>query len=270
MTGTGTARSADAWDPTQYGRFAAERRQPFDDLLGLLAPVPAGRALDLGCGSGELTVDLHRRLAAASTVGIDTSAAMLERAPAVDGVRFELGDLTAFAAGAPYDAIVANAALHWVPDHDGLLARLASMLAPGGQLAVQVPYNHDHVSHTVSAALGREEPFASALAGGAPDPVAANVLTPERYAERLHALGFAAQHVRLQVYGHVLDSTADVVEWTKGTSLTRFKRLLPDELFELFVDRYRDRLVAKLGEQRPYFYAFKRILFWARRPRAAH
>src|SRR5919106_2304437 len=248
---------ADAWDPEQYDRFAAERRQPFDDLLSLLARTPGGRALDLGCGTGELTVELHRHLRAATTVGIDSSPAMLDRAAALaaDGVRFDLADLTTVAAPAPLDVIAANAALQWIPDHEGALVRLGSMLAPRGQLAVQVPANSDHPSHVVAAAVAGEEPFREALGGDPPvDPVAANVLAPERYAEVLHEIGFAEQHVRLQVYGHVLDSAADVVEWTKGTSLTRFRRVLPDGLYGRFVDRYRARLREALGDRRPYFY----------------
>jgi trans-aconitate 2-methyltransferase len=261
--------SGDVWNPTQYGRFAAERRLPFDDLLALVRSVPGGRAVDLGCGSGELTVDLHRHLGAASTIGIDSSAAMLEKAPNdIDGVRFAIDDLSTFEPDEKLDVVFANAALQWVPDHVPLLARLSTLLAPGGQLAIQVPYNHDHASHTVSAALAREEPFVSAIGGDPPaDPVAVNVRTPARYAELLHELGFAEQSVRMQVYGHVLDSSAAVVEWVKGTSLTRFKALLPDDLYALFLERYTERLVAQLGDDRPYFYAFKRILFWARLPR---
>jgi trans-aconitate methyltransferase len=85
-------------------------------------------------------------------------------------------------------------------------------------------------------------------------------------AETLHELGFAEQHVRLQVYGHRLSSTDEVVEWTRGTTLVRFRRLLSPELFEAFVARYRQRLREVLGVRSPNFYAFKRILFWARRP----
>jgi trans-aconitate 2-methyltransferase len=261
------AASADAWNPTQYDRFAAERRQPFDELLRLVRPVPGGRVVDLGCGTGELTLELHRHTLAASTLGIDSSTAMLEKAPTAAGLRFEAADLTGFTSDAPLDVIFANAALQWVPAHAPLLGHLTSLLAPGGQLAIQVPYNHDHASHTTIAAIAGEEPFLSALGGDPPaDPVAVNVHTPVRYAELLHELGFAEQHVRMQVFGHVLDSTADVVEWTKGTSLTRFRRRLSDDVYDELVERYRARLVAELGDHRPYFYAFKRILFWAKMP----
>jgi trans-aconitate 2-methyltransferase len=97
-----------------------------------------------------------------------------------------------------------------------------------------------------------------------PDPVAVNVLRPEQYAERLFELGLAEQDVRLQVYPHVLPTSAHVVEWTKGTSLTRFFARLPDELHEPFVEAYRNELLSRIGAAEPYFFAFKRILMWAR------
>ncbi|MGH9366201.1 MAG: methyltransferase domain-containing protein [Thermoanaerobaculia bacterium] len=114
----------DAWDPEQYGRFAAERRLPFLDLLALVHPIPRSRAVDLGCGSGELTRALHERLGAAQTLGIDSSPAMLAKANASPGrgVRFEQGDIGAFAPARPFDLVFSNAALHWLPDQSGLLS----------------------------------------------------------------------------------------------------------------------------------------------------
>ena len=69
--------------------------------------------------------------------------------------------------------------------------------------------------------------------------------------------------MRLQVYGHRLDRSSDVVEWLKGTSLTRFAKAMPEDVYEQFLDEYRRRLLAAIGDIAPYFYPFKRILFWA-------
>ena len=93
--------TVDTWDPEQYERFAAERAAPFWDLLSLVRPVPGGRVVDLGCGNGELTAALHRRLEAAETLGLDSSPAMLVRAAALagGGLRFEPGDIAAFRQG---------------------------------------------------------------------------------------------------------------------------------------------------------------------------
>jgi trans-aconitate 2-methyltransferase len=252
------------WDPAQYDRFAAERRQPFDEVLRLLRPCPGGRVADLGCGPGTLTVELRDALGAAEVVGVDSSPAMLAEAAerAGDGVRFEAGDLATWDGGGErWDAIVASASLHWVPDHEAVLGRWAAALGdrPGAQLAVQVPANRDHASHLlideVAADLGIELP---------PDHLA-SVLPPERYAEVLDRLGFAEQHVRLQVFGHHLDSTDAVVEWTRGTAQLRARRAMDPETYDRqFLPEYRRRLVATLGDHRPYFYAFKRILLVAR------
>jgi trans-aconitate 2-methyltransferase len=261
-----------SWDPGQYERFKAERAQPFWDLAALLRPVPAPRVVDLGCGTAELTAALLERLGAVEGLGIDNDAAMLAeaRSRAVGPLRVEAGNLATFEQPGAWDVVLANASLQWVPDHPTVLARWVASLRPGGQLAVQVPANSDHPSHVVAAEVAATEPFRSAFPGGAPPPdtVARNVLAPERYAELLHGLGLEQVHVRLQVYLHELGSTADVVEWVKGTTLTRFKRALPPDTYEAYVDRYRAELVARMGDRRPYLYPFRRILMLGTAPGA--
>ena len=253
----------DGWDPVQYNRFAAQREQPFGDLVHLLAPTPAPEVADLGCGDGRLTARLHQSTGAAGTLGVDSSPAMIGDAAAHAGrsVRFELCDIGDWGPAGAYDIVVANASLQWVPDHRAVLRRWTGSLRPGGQLAVQVPSNADHPSHRLAAELGAE-----LLNEPPPDPVAQNVLPPEEYTLVLESLGFEVQHVRLQVYLHHLASTAEVVEWVKGTSLTRFKESFGDEGWPAFVDLYRSRLLAALGDRAPYVYAFKRILMWGRLP----
>src|SRR5919198_818384 len=199
----------DPWNPARYDRFVRERSAPLHDLLALVRPIPGGRAVDLGCGTGALTLELHQHVRAGETVGIDSSPAMLEQAGplAGNGLRFERGDIGEFAG---------------------------------------------------------EEPFRSGL-GGYRRLVP--VEPPERYAELLDRLGFAEQHVRLQVYGHHLAGREEVVEWVRGTLLTDYQRRMPAELFERFLASYRERLLPLLEERRPYFYPFKRLLLWGGMPR---
>jgi trans-aconitate 2-methyltransferase len=255
--------AVDTWDPQQYERFAAERAAPFWDLLSLVRPVPGGRVVDLGCGSGELTAALHRRLEAAETLGLDSSPAMLERSAALagGGLRFELGDIAGFDQGG-WDVIFSNAALHWLPDHAELFGRLVALLNRDGQLAVQMPANHDHPSHVVAAEVAAAEPFQAALDGYRRS---SPVQPPEWYAELLDRLGLADQHVRLQVYLHRLAARDEVVEWVKGTLLTDYQSRMPPALFEEFLTVYRERLLPLLEDSRPYRYPFKRLLLWGRR-----
>lgn len=252
----------DTWNPAQYERFRREREQPFHDLLALVRPVPDMRAVDLGCGTGDLTRLLHARLRARQTLGIDRSPRMLERG-ATDlpaGLHFTVGTIEAFAADGAYDLVFSNAALHWVDDHPGLLARLTRALAPGGQLAFQVPAMFDDAPHRVAEEVAATEPFVSALGGWRRRR---SVLAPAEYARLLFRLEFPEQHVRLVVYPHVLDGPEQVIEWVKGTLLTDYERRLPSALTGAFVDAFRARLLAELEPVRPFFFPFKRILCWA-------
>jgi trans-aconitate 2-methyltransferase len=258
------AATPDSWNPTQYEKFQAERAAPFFDLLALVQGRPSMRVVDLGCGTGELTRRLHEQLQARETLGIDRSAAMLAKSSAFAcaGLRFEQDDIETFVAPSGYDLVFSNAAIQWTPEHEALLGRLIAALADGGQLAIQMPANHDHPSHTVAAEVAAEPPFREALGGYLR---LSPVLAPEQYALALHRLGFKAQHVRLQVYGHLLSSRADVVEWVKGTLLTDYEARMPPELFTRFLERYRARLLPCLEDATPYFYPFKRIHLWAQR-----
>src|SRR5581483_1934399 len=69
-----------AWDPAQYHKFQAQRSMPFDDLLAMVKVRPGLRAVDLGCGTGELTRRLADALPSGEVLGLDSSAEMLARA----------------------------------------------------------------------------------------------------------------------------------------------------------------------------------------------
>lgn len=259
--------TADRWNPAQYGKFNAERSQPFYDLLGLLKPVTArpGRAVDLGCGTGALTRVLHERTGVSSTLGMDSSEAMLAAAEANrgGGLEFAHGDISEFRDPAGFDVVFSNAALQWVPDHETLFGQIADMVRPGGQIAVQMPANDDHPSHTTAHHIAAEAPFAAALGGYIR---ASWVRPPEWYSQRLFDLGFTEQSVRLQVYPHVLGEARDVVEWVKGSLLTDYERRLTPDVFGEYLERYTREVVEQLGDARPFFYPFKRVLIWGKKP----
>jgi trans-aconitate 2-methyltransferase len=259
-----------SWDPEQYRRFADERAAPFHDLLALLRPGPIERAVDLGCGPGELTAFAAERVGAATMLGVDHSPEMLEAAKAhqSERVQFVHGDISAWTSDHDHDLVLAAASLQWVPDHAAVLARWTAALRPGGQLAVQMPANARAPTHTVAAAVAAIEPYRSAFGteGPPPDPVARNVLAPEDYARLLYDLGYEEIHVHLRVYPHVLPSARHAVEWVKGTTLTRFRARLSEALYGQFLIDYEQALLEEMGDRSPCFFPFNRILFVARRP----
>src|SRR5271170_3815196 len=85
-----TTRMAD-WDPELYNRFRRYRAEPVAHILSRLQLGGDEKIIDLGCGSGENTLELARRSAHGSALGVDGSPAMIEAARKVlDGEPAEL------------------------------------------------------------------------------------------------------------------------------------------------------------------------------------
>jgi len=249
------------WNPDVYLKFQAERAAPFADLLALIPVRPGLRVVDLGCGTGELTRRLADALPGSAVLGIDTSAAMLERAAAVARSGLTFAQAALETVDGPWDVVFSHTAIHWVPDHATLVPRLLRVLRPGGRLAVQLPSNHGHFTHRLIAEVAGEAPFRAALGGWTREPP---VLGVETYAELLYAHGGRELTVLEKVYPHVLADAAALAEWTRGTALVPYLERLPLDLQEPFLARYRAGLQAH-WPQGPIFYGFRRILFAATR-----
>lgn len=247
------------WNPDQYEKFKAERFAPFEDLLSQIIVRDEMNVIDLGCGSGELTTRVADHLPRSQVLGVDSSDEMLARAGkfARDKLTFERRAIEEV--DGDWDLVFSHAAVQWVDDHEALVPRLLSMVRPGGQLAVQMPSNHNHATHRIIGEIAGEEPFRSALRGWSRQ---SPVLGASRYAELLYRHGGERLIVFEKVYPHVLENSDALAEWTSGTALVPYFDRLSDELREQFMVRYRLRLNA-LWPESPVFYGFQRILFSA-------
>jgi trans-aconitate 2-methyltransferase len=254
------------WDAAQYERFAAERGRPFHELLARVPDGDVALAADLGCGTGRLTRILAERWPRAQVWGVDSSREMLARAgEGADSPRlhFVAHDLATWQPPGSLDRIVSNAALHWLPDHDALLARLAGMLAPRGVLAVQMPNNAAEQPHRTLADLVAEPAWRARIG--------TNVLAPgarpvDFYVRRLRALGLEVDAWET-TYCHQLPGPAAVVEWLKGTTLRPILGRLDDAGRGAFLDTLNARLAPHYAGDRDFvMFPFRRLFFVAQRP----
>jgi len=251
-----------SWNPELYHKFQKERFAPFQDLMNLIVVKEGISALDLGCGTGELTQMVSDLLPESDVLGIDSSREMLEKASQKKrpGLNFELCPIEKV--NGKWDLIFSNAAIQWVGNHDQLIPRLVSLLKPGGQIAVQLPANHRHPTQTIISELAREEPYSSALGGWERHW---SVLSIREYAELLYESGPQDINVFEKIYPHVLENVEAVIDWLSGTALLLYFERLPQELHEDFLNSYRERL-RDLYPEVPVFYPFQRIFFSARWP----
>ncbi len=207
------------WDPAVYARYGNERSRPFHDLLARVGATEPAHVVDLGCGTGALTLTLVDRWPNAHVVGVDSSPDMV--AAAVPGVDVRLGDVTTWTPERPVDVLVTNATLQWVADHVALLPAWVAGLAPSGWLALQVPGNTESPSHTLLRETATEPAFADLLAGASVGP--RPVPDPAGYAEALTGAGCEVDAWET-TYLHVLDPAGEhgddaVLAWVSGTAL---------------------------------------------------
>ncbi|MGW4594549.1 trans-aconitate 2-methyltransferase [Streptomyces sp. NPDC004457] len=240
-----------SWDPAQYLRHAGHRARPFADLLARVPDLPgdAPRIADLGCGPGNVTALLADRWPTARITGYDNSPEMLDKAhvdhegPTPGGGRLDFAhaDVRTWTPTEPYDLIVSNATLQWVPGHADRLPDWIAALRPGGSLAFQVPDNIDAPLHALMRDLAGTPRWHDRLAGVLRRT--GSVHTPGTYLDRLTRLGCAAD-VWQTTYLHVLKGDDPVLDWVKGTGLRPALTALADdpEARDAFVAEYRDLL----------------------------
>lgn len=251
----------DTWNPAQYNKFREQRMLPFFDLFALIRPRPDMRAIDLGCGTGELTAMLAERLPGARVEGVDASAAMLAQAAprASERLTFRHADMREVADFSPYDLVFSNAALQWVPEHEQLLERVLTEIRPGAQVAIQLPTRGSQPVQAIAGELAQAPPFRDRLR---PPARRGGALTPDAYSRLLYEHGLREQVCFVKVYGHELPHTGDVIEFLKATGLREYLAQLDAAGHAEFLDAYRTRLIATVGDRSPYFYQLNRLLFW--------
>jgi trans-aconitate 2-methyltransferase len=230
------------WSAEQYLKFEDERTRPSRDLLAQIPLADPRKVVDIGCGPGNSTELLVKRWPNATVIGIDTSAEMLRRA------RARLPELTFIEANVAHwvppetcDVLFANAVFQWVPGHLKQLQRLLAQLPSGGVLAVQIPDSLDEPAHVLMREVAQQESWREQLSERA--RVRDAVLAPTVYYDALSPIctHFQIWHT---VYYHVLESSAGVVEWVKGTGLRRFLDLLEPAEAKQFLAEYTAHVAA--------------------------
>lgn len=116
----------------------------YQSELGIdpLAHIPrGGRWLDAGCGTGVAVREAVRLRPDISVVAVDLEAGFVTGEPPPPGLHFVQADLRSLAIAGTFDLVTGVHVLHFVPDQQACLARLAGCLATGGRLFANLDPN---------------------------------------------------------------------------------------------------------------------------------
>jgi trans-aconitate methyltransferase len=226
------------WDPDRYAanaRFVADLGAP---LIDLLAPKRGERILDLGCGDGALT----EKLAAtgAIVVGVDGSGEMVAAARA-RGLDARVMDGQALEFDHEFDAVLSNAAIHWMRRADAVVKGVRRALKPGGRFVAEfgAAGNVASVMEALIEALGRRGIEGRAL-------IPWYYPTPDEYRALLEANGFAVDSIALIPRPTTIPGDlADWLDTFAGSFLSAValsdRDTLKREVAERLAPKFRDR-----------------------------
>lgn len=245
------------WDPQTYLAFSDHRTRPAHELLNRVGASSVRRAVDLGCGAGNLTPLLSQRWPDAVIEATDSSPEMAGEAR-VQGIDARVEDVRDWNPRPDTDVVFCNAVLQWVPGHVDLLRRWLPALPHGAWFAFQVPGNFDAPSHALVRDLAGSPAWQSKIGGVLSG--SGCVLSPAGYAQAIADLGVAVDAWET-TYLQRLTGDDAVLRWITGTALTPIRAVLDDASWE----RFRRELAPRLREAYPQrkdgttWFPFRRI-----------
>ncbi len=216
----------------------------FDDVVELTGLRPGAALLEIGCGTGQATLPLAERGFAITAVelGADLAAVARSKLTGFPGVEIEVGAFEAWdPAGRVFDCVYSFNAFHWI-DHEVRFSKTASVLRPGGSLAVYGG-GARFVAHEDADPvwLGLDEDYREVVGEGEPRQALDEIR--DRSAE-FEEGGFFARAERHLYRAEVTYDAAGYVDLL-GT-ISRYATLEPAVRTELF-ERFRRRIDAAPG-----------------------
>ncbi|MFG1708212.1 class I SAM-dependent methyltransferase [Nonomuraea sp. M3C6] len=253
IANTQHAEAWNGWEGVNWANDAARYNAivaAFNDDFFRVAAIEADdRVLDIGCGTGLVTLLAARQASRGYVVGVDISEPMLERARAdaaeqgIANVGFEQGDAQVHPfPGGGFDVAISRGGVMFFGDMVAAFANIRRGLRPGGRLTFMGPQGG-----TPDSDYARATAALKPLMRG-PSPAAqgmGSLVDPARIHEVLDEAGFADVGVTpvtaLMDYGR--DATA-AAEFILSQGPVRFNLKGVDQAV---VERAREELRAGLG-----------------------
>jgi trans-aconitate methyltransferase len=235
------------WNPDEYEKHSSAQKTWGEALIGKLRLSGNEDVLDIGCGDGALTVEIAARLPGGSVTGIDYSAGMISHAKArypasgYPNCRFACVDAREIPYESEFDIAFSNAALHWVPEQDRVLAGVSRALKPGGRILFQMGgLGNAAEFFAVADLVTAEYPWKSYFAGFFPTW---RFFSDREYKELLDVAGFVQVRSELIPVDMIHPDRFGLEGWIRTTWLP-FLEKLPNCKKEEFLSELADRYLS--------------------------
>ncbi|MDI6728924.1 MAG: methyltransferase domain-containing protein [Thermodesulfovibrionales bacterium] len=224
------------WDAGMYDAAHSPQTDVGRELIAMSCVKADDSILDIGCGTGTLTIELACLAHKGKVVGIDTSIEMLEMArektSSINNIALINIPAQKLDFKEEFDLVYSNSALQWIKEQEHVIVKTYRALKPDGRIAVQLPAKDfcwelmENINSAI-AFLGLESKYKK-MESPWRFPV------KEEFAGFLKDAGFVNINVFYKDYTLVFESINDVLEWGVSAALRPFLTHLPENKQERF------------------------------------
>jgi trans-aconitate 2-methyltransferase len=245
------------WNGKAYDEFSQPQLTAGEELIKLLEIKNEESILDLGCGTGALTIKLACLTPKGNVVGIDISESMIEKAKRkaqgerIKNIHFLQRDILDIDYEEEFEVIFSNSVFNHLTDTKRAFSLVKRALKKGGRFGIQqfgiqqaahtfITFTLPELREALPQVIQRER-FRGYLESGAtsshPHP------TVKEYQDLLAETGFREARVFIKEFPHIFkDSTAFI-----GYVGLMLETLLPEELMGEFSEEVKRMMEAKIG-----------------------
>ncbi|MBI5026505.1 MAG: methyltransferase domain-containing protein [Nitrospirae bacterium] len=224
------------WDAEKYDSTKAPQIDVGKELITMAQVRDTDSILDIGCGTGKLTVELARLASKGSVTGIDSSQEMLAKARTISdkvkNISFMQIPAQSMNFSEIFDLVFSNSTLQWIKEQQDVMELVYQSLKNGGRIAFQLPAKKfcreffNYINNSI-ALLDLEKYYT-------------NWMSPwyfpikEAYVSLLKGVGFSKIEVLYKDYRLVFESINEVLEWWSSAGLRPYLAALPEKEQEYF------------------------------------
>jgi trans-aconitate methyltransferase len=235
------------WNAQDYAKHSTSQYEWAKELIPKLNLTGNETLLDIGCGDGKVTALLATYLPHGKVVGIDSSEEMITLArknfpqDEHDNLSFLRMDARELTFREQFDGAFSNASLHWIIDHQTVLAGVRDSLDKHGQLLFQmagkgnaqeiIAVLQEMISEDCCKSYFKNFTFPYGFYG------------PEEYTVWLREAGFKPERIELLPKTMKLEGKEGLAGWIRTTWLP-FTERVPASLRDAFVKEIAERYIA--------------------------
>ena len=235
------------WDAADYAKSSPVQKHWAQELIRKIPLSGRERVLDIGCGDGNISAVLARRVPAGSVLGIDRSPDMIRFAQeafpsgSYPNLSFEEGDAQDLRYDGRFDLVFSTAALHWIYNHGPVLAGISRALKSGGRMIVQMGGKGNAAGVVAALAFVIAEPgWARYFSGFS---FRYGFFSPEEYRPWLEAAGLCPARAELIPKEMIYPGREGFAGWIRTTWLPYLERV-PEDRRPAFVDAVTERYLS--------------------------